>query len=275
MKDCIFVAWSGTNEVAIRIKGILEKKNYKCIIGGNSDNNSTFASIGDTVIQQIKTCNQAIVVFQNKKDGSVSNNLFFELGYVMALYGSTKVHCVRKENEIVTLPSDFDNSFVEPIKNSDCDDDFVNGIIQYFFARQKLSIVENKMDLINNRYRIHDYIQSHFSETGSKCSDYELAQYILYYMQAAHMFSDEKIVEKEIRKFREDNHSNLSEELSYAINVCLAYLNLIDNIQLTDDGNMYIERRTYREFRDVDEQIYEDIIEDDTGIFDEWCKVFI
>ena len=88
MKDKVFIAWSGSNSVALKVKSILERKyNYGCSIGGNAENNSKFSSVGDTVIQQIKSCNQAIVIFQNRKDGKVSNNLFFELGYVMAMYG--------------------------------------------------------------------------------------------------------------------------------------------------------------------------------------------
>ena len=113
MKDRVFIAWSGSKEVATLVKDILEKKyNYVCSVGGNSDNNSQLSSVGDTVLQQIKTCNQAIVIFQNRGDGAVSNNLFFELGYVLASYGQKKVHCVKKISENVVLPTDFDNAFV-------------------------------------------------------------------------------------------------------------------------------------------------------------------
>lgn len=275
MKDRIFVAWSGTNDVALKIKSILETKSYKCIIGGNSDNNSTFASIGDTVIQQIKTCNQAIVIFQNKKDGSVSNNLFFELGYVMALYGSMKIHCVRRDSENVVLPSDFDNSFVEPIPNANNDEAFVEGIIDYFFKRQKLSVNENKMSLMNNRYRIQDYIQSHFSDRGSKCSDYELAQYLLFYMQAAHMFNDGVKVSRELKKFKEEYHRYFSDELNTSVDVCISFLDMVDNIKMDEKGDVYIDRRTFRSFREVNEELYSEMEDDDTGIFVEWCKVFV
>ena len=183
MKDRVFIAWSGSNKVATLVKDILEKRyNYVCSIGGNSDNNSMFSSVGDTVLQQIKTCNQAIVIFQNRSDGAVSNNLFFELGYVLSSYGQKKVHCVKRINEDVVLPSDFDNSFVQPIDDDSSQEVFANGIVQYFISRQKMSINENKMYLINNRYLIHDKIVSHYSETGSKCSDYELAQYLLFYL---------------------------------------------------------------------------------------------
>lgn len=128
MKDHIFIGWSGSNAIAMKVKNALEAKNFRCTIGGNADNNSQYSSVGDTVIQQIKSCNQAIMIFMNRADGQVSNNLFFELGYVLAMYGQPKVHCVRRSAETVILPSDFDNSFVEPIEcDVSSDDLFVQG----------------------------------------------------------------------------------------------------------------------------------------------------
>lgn len=274
MKDNIFIIWSGSNEVALQIKKILETKNYKCTIGGNADNDSKFASVGDTVIQQIKNCNQAIVIFQNRKDGRVSNNLFFELGYALATYGQTKVHCVRRESEQVILPSDFDNSFVEPIGSS-TEEDFVNGIITYFFDRQKMSINVNKMLLINNRYKMHDYIQSHFSDQGSKCSDYELAQYVLFYLQAGHMFGDERKILKEMQQFKDHYHPYFSDDLATAVNICISFFEMTLNIQATEDGEFFIDRRTFRKFRDNYLEYRESIVDDDMGTFDEWANVFL
>ena len=67
MKDRVFIAWSGTNEIALKVKHVLENRcNYKCFIGGNETNDSNFASVGDTVLQQIKSCNQAIIIFQKR-----------------------------------------------------------------------------------------------------------------------------------------------------------------------------------------------------------------
>ena len=275
MKDQIFIGWSGSNEVALKIKKILETKNYKCTIGGNADNSSKFSSVGDTVIQQIKNCNQAIMIFQNRADGMVSNNLFFELGYVLAMYGPTKIHCVKRADEQVVLPSDFDNSFVEPIKCGD-DETFVNEIISYFFKRQKMSINVNKMMLINNRYKMHDYIQSHYSEQGSKCSDYELAQYILFYMQAGHMFGDERKTYREIKHFKDQYHQYFSDELSVAVNISLSFYEMIMNIQLREDGEFFIDRSTFRQFRDKYKGLREETanIKDDMGAFDDWANVF-
>ncbi len=276
MKDKVFIAWSGSNKIAVQVKNILEKRyNYMCAIGGNSDNTSQLSSVGDTIIQQIKTCNQAIVIFQNRADGCVSNNLFFELGYVLSLYGQKKIHCVKRMDEVVVLPSDFDNSFVESVEANE-DDDFAQKIVDYFISRQKMSINENKMYLINNRYQIYDKIVSHYSEQGSKCSDYELAQYILFYMQAAHLFEDEEKVQKEMLEFKNTHNFEFSPELALAINLCLTYFELILSIKSDSEATeAYIDQSVFWKIKKEYEHYLDSLENDDTGIFDEWANTFI
>lgn len=272
MKDNIFIGWSGNSDIAVAVKKELESKyNYRCFIGGNADNSSSFASVGDTVIRQIKSCNQAIIIFQNRSDGAVSNNLFFELGFVLASYGQPKVHCVKRETERIVLPSDFDNSFVEAVS----DDDFVGGIIKYFIDRQKLSVNTNKMYLIDNRYIIHDFLKCHYSDKGSKCSDYELAQYILFYMQAAHMFGDCEKICREIIEFKHAHQYEFSPELAVAVNLAISFLEFTDNIKMTESGDMYIDIGIYRKVVERYNELRAEVIHDDMGTFDEWADVFI
>lgn len=276
MKDRVFIAWSGTKEVADGVKKILENEyNYICTIGGNADNNSAFSSVGDTVIQQMKSCNQAIIIFQNKNDGCISNNLFFELGYVFSMYGPKKVHCVKMEGEDIVLPSDFDNAFVEPIQGDGSVDAFSTGIVEYFIGRQKMSINENKMFLIDNRYMIREKITSHYSEFGSKCSDYELAQYVLYYMQAAQMFNDVPTVLKEIIEFKNKHNFEFSSELSLAVNICISFFEMLLAIEEDDDSDVFIDEKTFWKFKKAYTHYIESVKDDEFGIFDEWAKVFL
>lgn len=274
MKDKIFIGWSGSCDVAKRVKQLLEMNNYLCYIGGNANNDSTFSSVGDTVIRQIKECNQAIMIFEKRADGMVSNNLFFELGFVLARYGQKKIHCVKKKSEMVVLPSDFDSSFVEAIEDGD-QEAFAKGIVDYFLQRQKMSIDVNKMYLINNRYLIKDKISAHYSESGSRCSDYELAQYILFYMQAAHMFGDEIRVGNELSNFKQSHHYEFSTELLLSINIALSFFDLVTNMKFAPDGDFYVDKAVFRRFRDSYENYNESIQNDDMGTFDEWAKLFI
>lgn len=274
MKDKIFLIWSGNIDGALKVKRILEDEyNYLCYIGGNYDNNSSFASIGDTVIQQMKTCNQAIVFFQNKDNGSVSNNLFFELGYVFAKCGMKKVHCVKKKDDHIILPSDFDNSFIEEIISDD-DNEYASNVTKYFLSRQRLSIDQNKMYLINNRYVMHDMIQAHYSAVGSRCSDYELAQYVLFYMQASVMFQDEAKIFEELKDFKRLHGNEFSLELSMSVNLSISFLAVQINL-INDRDIVYLSDETYRNYSNSCQDLLDDINDDDTGSYDEWAKAFI
>ena len=275
MKDNIFIVWSGNISSALKVKALLERRGYGCIVGGNSDNSSEFASVGDTVLGQLKRCNQAIVIFGNRADGSVSGNLYFELGYALASYGMTKVHCVRREEEKIVYPSDFDNAFVQPIACAGDEDVFAEGIAAYFFSRQKMSVDVNKMELINNRYKMRDFIESHFSAQGSKCSDYELAQYILFYTQAAHMFGDGDKTLEEMKKCRDAYSSLFSDELASATAISISFFELLSAMKAREDSEFYVDRPAFRAFRDKNLAILEGIHADDIGTFNEWATVFV
>ena len=272
MKDKIFIIWSGSDRAAQLVKRTLEQEHkYICIVGGSFESSKQMLTVGDTVIRQMISCNQAIVIFQNRHDGRVSSNLYFELGFACSEYGLKKIHCVKRKGEAITLPSDFDNSFVEEIEG-DSDEAFAQGVVKYFIGRQKLSIDTNKMYLINNRHIMHEMIQAHYSEAGSKCSDYELAQYILFYMQAAVMFQDDARVLDELRTFKRLYNSEFSSELNEAVNISISLLEI--QVGLKNDGDtVYIDDALFRKYFNSCRDILSEIKDDDSGTYDEWAKV--
>ena len=272
MKDKIFIIWSGDSTTAQKVKNILEHEyKYICTVGGSFESSKQMLTVGDTVIQQMKTCNQAIVIFRNRRDGNVSNNLYFELGFAVSAYGLKKIHCVKPAGEDIQLPSDFDNSFVQQLPAEDSDS-FARGIADYFISRQKLSVETNKMYLINNRHIMHDMMQAHFSDLGSRCSDYELAQYVLFYMQAAVMFQDDARVLEELRDLKQRYNSEFSEELNEAVNISIALLEL--QVSLKVDGDIvYIDDAAFRKYFNSCKGILSEIKDDDSGTYDEWAKV--
>lgn len=274
MKDKVFIIWSGNDRVAHKVKDLLEQQhNYLCFVGGNVDSGRQMLSIGDTVINQMRFCNQAIVIFENKAEGRVSSNLFFELGFVISEYGMRKVHCVKHSGDRIELPSDFDNSFVADIDGNDTDA-FARNVVAYFLGRQKLSIVYDKMELITQRYKMHDMIQAHYSDMGSKCSDYELAQYILFYMQAAVMFQDDAKILDELMEFKKRYNTKFSKEINLAVAMSIALLRVQVNL-VSENGMVYIGDETFRSYFSGTKDLLDDITTDDSGIFDEWAKVML
>ena len=274
MKDKVFIIWSGDNMVAKRVKSILEQDyNYLCFVGGSFDQSRQMLSIGDTVIHQMNFCNQAIVIFQNKSEGNVSNNLFFELGFVVSEYGMRKVHCVKQHGEKIELPSDFDNSFVEEI-HADDKESFAQKIVEFFIARQKLSVFTDKMELISQRYKMHDLIQAHYSESGSKCSDYELAQYILFYMQAAVMFQDDDKILDELLELKKRYNSKFSKEINQAVLISISLLKIQSGL-ISENDLVYISDDSFRRFFSSTKSLLGEIDRDESGIFDEWARVIL
>lgn len=276
MKDKIFIAWNGDMTVAKKVKSILEGNDYRCYIGGNEQNDSRNASVGDTVITQLKECNQAIIIFQNveRPNGlQISHNVFFELGYAFALYGVAKVHCVKKKSETIELPSDFDNSFVEGLDDK-TQDTFAEEICHYFLNRQKMTLTVNKFELINNRYEIHEMLNKHYSDDGSKCSDYELAQYVLFYMLASQMFHDADRILDELEKFKILHFSSFSKELSLSLEFSIALLSMVVSI-VNENGKIYISYDVYSSFENTSSHVISCTREDDVGDFYVWINMFV
>lgn len=278
MKDNIFIAWRGEDRerVAVKLKEKLEREEFACRIGGNINNDGKSLFIGEYVIDQMKNCNQAIIIFPNRTDSNgieqKIENIIFEYGYTFARYGAQKVHCVMRRGVKVNLPTDIENSF---IKELDADDDevFVNGIINYFKSRQKLTIEEEKFMLINNWHTIQDRMDRQYSSEGTMCSEYELAQYILFYMQAAHMFSDEAKVRDKLKHFYNENRDKISTELQYALYFCIGYLDMITKIKNNSgDGKVYIEVDDGERFVEICEDTEERIIEHINNKFDDLRK---
>jgi len=272
VKDKIFIIWSGSDILAHKVKNILEKEhNYLCFVGGNFEGSTQMLTVGDTVLKQMRVCNQAIAIFGNKNNGAISSNLFFELGFATSTYGLKKIHCVKKSGEQILLPSDFDNSFVHEVQGGN-DEEIARNIVSYFISRQKLSIDTNKMYLINNRHKIHDKIQVHYSELGSSCSDYELAQYILFYMQASVMYQDEAKVLDELVSFKRDHNAEFSAEVTKAVNISISLLEIQKNL-IVENDLVYIDDNSFRKFYSNMKDMLSDIGTDNSGTFDEWAKV--
>ncbi len=281
MKDKIFIIWSGNKDLAVKVKKLLSRYDYTCYVGGGdeqSDNRNM--TVGDTIRTQMNECNQAIVLFNLKKTDdvsqvpAVSQNLFFELGYTFSTYGKQKVHCVRKKGEDIVLPSDFDNSFVEMLEAPD-EDTYAQNIVEYFLKRQKMTLTRNKLDIINNRYTIREIIKQHYnSQIGSKCSDYELAQYILFYTQAAHMYRDEQNILNELKDFKQKYYTRTSKELSLSIDLGIAYLEMVNKLQKEEDGDVFIDYDTFGDFCDVCESIIAKSENDPVGDYYLWLELF-
>lgn len=283
MKDKVFIAWSGDNEIAAKVGKKLKENDFGYYVGGDKENNVKSITVGEAIIKQIEECNQAIIIFNNdnriinnKGENQVGGNLVFELGYALSAYKNAKIHCVKRKGVKLGLPSDIENAFIREIDAVD-DDAFVKEIVDYFLKRQKMTIDTNKMYLINNRHIIQEMIKRHYSSDGSKCSNYELAQYTLIYTQAAHMFHDEKVALQELKKFYQDYGNNFSDdELGISVRFCIGYLEMLGNLRKNEKSNeVFIDFDTFDAFSSVFEATEKEWKQkDDIGNYYIWLRAF-
>lgn len=242
MKGKIFIAWSGQNTLALEVKKILENEGYSGVVGGEAGAaNGLF--VGDAVLEEINHSNQAIFVVQKKADGTISNNLMFELGYSLAKFNSKKIHVfyidINRNDE--TIPSDLNGIWADHFMSSDTDD-IAKAITDRFLSDQKYIIPENKMQVIDNYYRIKEVIQRYHE--SPIYSEYELAQYVLFFSQAAYLFANETEALDSLKGLSKALH-NPGEELSLTISFAMCYIEALLYTQKSDDL-LYLKKEDYR-----------------------------
>lgn len=225
MKGKVFIGWTKTNDIAYKVKDMLD--NYTCYVGGDDPDNKNIGAgqeyyVGSTVIKQMNNCNQAIFII-SKYDKALSNNVMFELGYTCAKFRNTgrKIHVFYLDVPSMdnAIPSDLVGMWAEHMETYDLsNDEIAKRIVSLFLKRQMNEITENKMMVIDKWYKIENEIANHNKDP--QCSDFELAQYLLFYSHAAYIFDFSDAAFSQVRSLCEYD-SLESEELSIAINIAL------------------------------------------------------
>ena len=169
MKEKIFIAWSGTTVIAEEVGKVLNKYNYMAIIGGDRTVRPDSMFVGQSIINQMNKCSQAIFII-TKKDikeaslGVISNNLFFELGYISARLKNSKIHLFYidiDENDAL-IPSDLKGAWAKHLTSNNNDAaSLANEIVKKFLEAQYEIIPEEKMDIVLRWYDYKRLIQNY------------------------------------------------------------------------------------------------------------------
>lgn len=269
MKGRIFIAWSGNNTLAQEVKQRLDTEQYTGIVGGQDGAANGFF-VGQAVLEEINQCNQAIFVIEKKADGTISNNLMFELGYALAKFKHNKLHLFYIDIEEKEIPSDIRGAWATHAI-SETSENVAEEIVEKFLAGQKHIIPEDKMAVINDYYDTKKMILEY---AGSpRCSEYELAQYVLFFSQAAYMFHNEKegfdcleLLTKSLR--------SPSPELGTAISVGMCYLRMLLAIR-KGENVLYLQKEDYREAVNRLKEIEEDTRGWQKDDFTRWLRVIV
>lgn len=245
MKGNIFIGWCGDNTLAVSVSKQLEQLGYRCIIGGNySDYENTF--VGETIIKQLKSCNQAIFLISANQEGNISNNIIFEIGYSFSKYNSitkkTHLFYLDIDPKSKCIPSDLLGAWAYHIQCSTKPlQEVTDTVVQLFLNNQKNTIEENKMELIGSWYSLDTLISKHFSEP--QYSDYEMAQYLLFYAVSSGLLGIFSRMKDNIVLLKK-NVSEDSIELFNVLNLAETMYEVDQNKKLHDNKS-YIEDTIY------------------------------
>jgi len=236
MKGKIFIAWSGTTEIAKEVENQLNKENYMAIVGGDGTVRPDSMFVGQSIINQMNRCSQSIFIISRKNateetPGVISNNLFFELGYTVARLSNSKIFLFYidiDENDPL-IPSDLQGVWAQHLKrNGKSPSALAAEIVGHFLKVQRRTIPEEKMDIVLKWYHYKQHIQNYVDNPMH--SNFEMAQYILFYIQAVFFFSDyhESLYLLEVLK---DNSAKFSYELGCAIDCATLILRFYQRIE--------------------------------------------
>lgn len=241
MKDNVFIVWSGNKgqDLALKVKEMLELNDYKCIVGGEGGVTNGM-HVGTTIINQMNTCTQAIIIVQKKENGTISNNLFFEWGYLVSHLGDTKSHVyyIDIEEHDSAIPSDLHGIWVTYLKSASVEATSEE-IVNKFIAQKVSPVQRDKMSVIDLYYNLKAKISEHRCECSY--AELDLAQNILFFAQSAYLFHKETDALETLRKldnlFQYENVMQ-SPELDAAVDFATCYLSVLNPDTIAREGSM-------------------------------------
>ncbi len=270
-----FIAWSGNHPFALALAEHIGKQNkgVECIVGGSSVGGIGGRTVFDTIMEQMKQCDQAILLVQKHPvTGKISPNLMFEWGHLMAKLSPNKVHnfFIDLEENDPEIPSDLRGVWATSVSTKEKEQsEVIKEIAEHFFKAQYFIIPDNKMTAIMEWYRVKDYISRH--DTDPACSDFELAQYVLCYIYSAHIFTNiADDVEDDLRILSKKLGGNCANELRMAIRTARNTLNLFKAIHSTSD-NIYL---LYKDFDEINDA-YQDLLSEVETLEESELKLYM
>ncbi len=271
MKGKVFIGWSGTNKLAYKVKASLEKENYEGVVGGQSGQDGGLY-VGAVVLNEIDGCNQALFVVQKKENERISNNLMFELGYALAKFNANKIHVVYVDidSEDKEIPSDLKGIWASHC-STEGDEKIEDEIVGKFLENQKNIIPEEKMSVIGSYYHMKEQIKKY--AYAPHCSEYEFAQYILFFSQAAYMYSNEKDALRALKELM-NRLPNPAPSLDSAVRFAVCYLELFLFVKKEED-RLFIDRHDFRTLKRKLKSIEEKVEPMEKDDFTKWFLVFI
>ena len=188
--DKIFIGWSGNQPLAYEVARKIEEDSEKtATVGGGVP---TDMYVGAQVIKQMKGCNYAALLVENK-GGDISSNLMFEWGYLIAKMPVNNIHTFLINKKSEDLPSDLRGAWCEELtvdRSTLSDSDIAEIIADKLLsnmqkAKNKELASKNYFDTVSDWERIFPRLSAYETET---LSDDEMCEYIIMGCLAAYYY---------------------------------------------------------------------------------------
>lgn len=251
-KGNVFIGWSKNHSLAGVLKEKLSSYGFYGIVGGKTES-TIDPGVGVTVINQMKKCSSAIMLFSPVSTGPgnvLSGNMLFELGYLFGTLRLNKVLIVYLDVPMNSIPSDLHGMWDVQIGTAGKSEaEIADEIVRQFMVDEDSFLDMDKLDLLSEIERIHYLIENHIR--SPICYHDEMAQIVLLYGQAAYIFDDFTSAKQILIKLLQQNIPN--DELQFAVLHCLNYFELTQNMQDGNrkDGKLFLSQRDYEKFRDA------------------------
>ena len=262
----VFIGWSRNKDLAIALKKKLDESGYLGVIGGDYEGNddsmtASARTVSETITYQMNRCNQAILLFENKKDENgtilpISGNLIYETGFLSAKFNSKeniaklhlfKIDIINEDSEL--FPTDMHGVWGTPIvKREKTDEELAQIIFEEFLRKQNLIFSVDKMSVLNSIHRVDTELHEHF--TNPQLSDYELAIQLLLYTQARYIYQDISIALEECENLQERLASDKLRPVALrnSLQLSLDTLDLFRQVVAAPDSRVNMEGRVFRNF---------------------------
>ena len=265
MREYVFIAWSDSNDLPICIKKKLDANGFCGVIGGDYEGNPNLfhptETVGQTIRNQMKYCDQAIVLFRNPvgKNGTknkyqIGGNIVYEVGYLTSKFGekfNEKMHIFNidiKKTDRHIFPTDLDGQWGTNVISKEKTNEEISDEIVSTFLRHQVNDREESIFQLINQYRYIEYeMDVHIS--NPLCSDFELANKIIFYIQAAYIYQEIKMASQKCLNLKlklqrqQADMSYLKQVLEYAD---ITFKMFSYAIPSKDDGLVHLSKEKFQ-----------------------------
>ncbi len=253
----VYIGWSKDPSLALALKEKLKAHGYNGIVGGNSESDIN-VSVGSTIINQMRKCSSAIMLFTTRPLISraapgqeftvLSGNMLYELGFLLGKFdsiGPRRVLIVLLDVPDDIIPTDMRGMWSTHIDHPE-QSDSADRILKYFLSEQRSFLVEDKLSMVSEIEAQRDRILAHMKAPAYYHD--EMAQIVLLHTMSAYIYDDLTSADMLLAKLQQQSIPN--KELEYATAHSRKYFELMRNLVDLNrpDGQLFLAYRDYDDF---------------------------